>query len=116
MQDSILWMNGTAYAGLCWFQLCDRRFLSCRVQNTAVCHSGSLNRRATFDLQTNHHELIGLDGGFVRFAGTYSYDLFDIGDKNLAIADFSGACATDNGLNNAVNLFREHYNFDLYLG
>jgi hypothetical protein len=22
----------------------------------AVCHPGSLNRRATFDLQTNHHE------------------------------------------------------------
>ena len=59
---------------------------------------------------------MGLDGGFVRFARAYSYDLFDIGDKNFAIADFSGARATDNGLNNAVNLFREHYNFDLYFG
>jgi hypothetical protein len=40
---------------------------------------------------------------FAGFAGTNTHNLFDVIDKNLAIADFSGARCTFNGFNHTLN-------------
>ena len=48
------------------------------------------------------------------FTGSDPNGLFDIGHKNLAVADLFGASGRDNGLNRGIDLIIGQHDFDFY--
>ena len=55
-----------------------------------------------------------LNRGFVLLTRADSYCSFDAGDKNLAIANFAGACGANDGIDTAVNVSGFHHHFNFY--
>src|SRR5437899_11105353 len=51
-----------------------------------------------------------------RFAGADAYDLLQVVNKNLAVADLAGACGGLDGLDHALDEFVGHGSLDLDLG